>query len=284
MVFEHSRAGGDVCFRWFGFWGRVMFTLSNVQVVRGGRSILSIESLNIPTTELTVVLGHNGSGKSTLVSLISGQQAPDRGDVLLNQQPIAELSARALAKAVAFLPQKLPTSAGLTVRELVRLGRFPWRGPFGRWQNQDEVIIDQAIAQTGVTEFAYTLADELSGGERQRAWVAMLLAQQSPVLILDEPTSALDVQHQYQLMALLAQLNQTQGCGIIVILHDLNLALRYATHIVALKQGKVDFEGDASLLADEARLSALYQTPIQLLDHPMSNSDSHTHKVAIVCA
>ncbi|CAM2931686.1 ABC transporter ATP-binding protein [Vibrio mytili] len=261
-----------------------MFQLSNIQVVRGGRQILGIDQLSIPTNELTVVLGHNGSGKSTLVNLLSGQMASDKGRVALNGEALSSLKTKELAKQVAFLPQKLPTSAGLSVRELVRLGRFPWRGTFGRWRKEDENIIDAAMEQTGVTPFADNLADELSGGERQRAWVAMLLAQQSPVLILDEPTSALDIHHQYQLMALLAELNQTQGCGIIVILHDLNLALRYATHIVALKQGRIAFEGKAELLADEARLSELYHSPIKLIDHPHPIPDSPTNKVAIVCA
>lgn len=154
-----------------------MYHLQGVEMVRGGRTILSVDSLNIPTNELTVVLGHNGSGKSTLVSLLSGQQAPDKGRVELNGQSLSSLAAKELAKSVAFLPQKLPTSAGLTVHELVRLGRFPWRGALGRWKAEDETIIDESIAKTGVTDFANTLADELSGGERQRAWVAMLLAQ-----------------------------------------------------------------------------------------------------------
>lgn len=261
-----------------------MYHLSGVEMVRGGRTILSVDSLNIPTNELTVVLGHNGSGKSTLVSLLSGQQAPDKGSVLLDKRSLASMKSKALAKEVAFLPQKLPASAGLTVRELVRLGRFPWRGALGMWRQQDIEIIDSAMEKTGVKAFADTFVDELSGGERQRAWVAMLLAQQSPVLILDEPTSALDIQHQYQLMALLAQLNQQQGCGVIVILHDLNLALRYATHIVALKQGKIAFDGPASTLVDEQRLSELYQTPISLIDHPNIQDGMTTNKVAIVCA
>lgn len=261
-----------------------MYNLSNVEMIRGGRTILSIDSLDIPTTELTVVLGHNGSGKSTLVSLLSGQQDPDSGSVLLNGTALTKRSSKALAKEVAFLPQKLPTSAGLTVRELVRLGRYPWRGAFSRWTNEDESIIDDSMAKTEVTPFANTLADELSGGERQRGWVAMLLAQQSPVLILDEPTSALDVHHQYQLMELLAELNREQGCGIIVILHDINLALRYATHIVALKKGQIEFNGPVEVMLDENKLSELYHSPIKLIDHPTPIENSRTNKVAVVCA
>lgn len=265
-----------------------MLKLSNIEMVRGGRCILAINSLQIPDSALTVVLGHNGSGKSTLVSLLSGQQAPDSGCVEFNGKDIANYKTKDLAKQVAFLPQKLPTSAGLTVRELVRLGRFPWRGVLGRWHQQDDEIVDDAMKKAGVEEFANTLADDLSGGERQRAWVAMLLAQKSPLLILDEPTSALDVHHQYQLMNLLSELNQTQGVGIIVILHDVNLALRYATHIIALKKGQIAFEGPAAILCDEERLSALYETPIVLIDSPVSAqilaTDKPKHKVAIVCA
>lgn len=259
-----------------------MFQLSNIKIIRDNRTILAIDSLAIPTTELTVVLGHNGSGKSTLVNLLSGQMAPDTGTICLQGKDLTQYKTKILAQKIAYLPQKLPASAGLSVRELVRLGRFPWRGAFGRWQTEDDAIIQQAMEKSGITEFAETLADNLSGGERQRAWVAMLLAQQSPVLILDEPTSALDIQHQYQLMKLLSELNQAHNIGIIVILHDLNLSLRYATHIIALKNGKVDFEGNASLLHNESRLSSLYDTPIKLISHP-DYPESNTHRVAVVC-
>jgi len=260
-----------------------MFALLDVKMVRDARTILSIEHLNVPTDQLTVILGHNGSGKSTLASLLSGQQQPDSGKICLNGRELASFRAKELAKEIAFLPQKLPASVGLTVRELVRLGRFPWRGTFGRWDAEDEHVIDDAIEKTGVTPFAQTLADQLSGGERQRAWVSMLLAQQSPVLILDEPTSALDIHHQYQLMALLARLNRDQNFGIIVILHDLNLALRYASRIIALKAGKVAFEGPVDVLLNEQKLSELYHSRIHLIDHPAPLPDSKTNKVAIIC-
>lgn len=255
-----------------------MFELNQVRVHRDNRDILSVDNLSIPSDGFTIILGHNGSGKSTLVNLLSGQTQADSGNVTLNNTPIHALSQKQLAREIAFLPQKLPDVAGLTVQELVRLGRFPWRGVFGRWQNNDEEIIREAMVKTGIKQYANNLADKLSGGERQRAWVAMLLAQQSPVLILDEPTSALDIHHQYHLMDLLQTLNQDTGCGILVILHDLNLALRYATHIVALKQGKIEFSGEKSLLFDEQRLTELYQTDIKLLDHPKQTEQ----KIAVV--
>ncbi|OED67583.1 ABC transporter [Vibrio splendidus ZS-139] len=260
-----------------------MFQLSNIKIVRDNRTILSIEDLTIPTNELTVVLGHNGSGKSTLVNLLSGQMSPDSGIVELNGTSLSSFKSKDLAKKIAYLPQKLPTSAGLTVEELVRLGRFPWRGALGRWNAQDKSIIQQAMERTGVADFSQALADDLSGGERQRAWVSMLLAQQSPILILDEPTSALDVHHQFQLMGLLSELNKKENVGVVVILHDLNLALRYATHIVALKKGQIAFEGHADKLLDEHALSALYESPIRLIDHPVPAKTAASEKVAVVC-
>ena len=143
-----------------------MFQLSNIRIVRDERTILSIGELSIPTNELTVILGHNGSGKSTLVNLLSGQMAPDHGMVALNGASLSSFKSRKLAKKIAYLPQKLPTSAGLTVEELVRLGRFPWRGTFGLWNSEDRSIIQQAMERTGVAEFSQALADDLSGGER----------------------------------------------------------------------------------------------------------------------
>lgn len=249
-------------------WVTGMFELEKITIQHDNRHILTVEKLSIPSDGFTVILGHNGSGKSTLVNLLSGQMQADSGSVTLNGSDIRLLSAQQLARKIAFLPQKLPDVAGLTVQELVKLGRFPWLGVFGRWQSNDQQIIHRAMQKTGVLQYADNFADKLSGGERQRAWVAMLLAQQSPVLILDEPTSALDIHHQYHLMNLLKELNQQKDCGILVILHDLNLALRYATHIVALKQGKIAFTGETALLLDEQRLSALYQTEIKLIAHP----------------
>ena len=261
-----------------------MFQLTDVGMARDGRHILSLPQLVVPTDQLCVVLGHNGSGKSTLVGLLSGQQTPDTGRITLHGRDLGRFGTRELARAVAFLPQKLPPSVGLTVREIVRLGRFPWRGAFGRWTAGDARIIDEAMERTGVTRFANTLADSLSGGERQRAWISMLLAQQSPVAILDEPTSALDVHHQYQVMDLLAALNRDHGLGVVVILHDINLALRYASHVIALRQGEVAFQGPADLLLEERALSALYRSSIRLIDNPAPPEGARTRKVAVVCA
>jgi iron complex transport system ATP-binding protein len=242
--------------------------LNDIRVNRGGRLILSLDQLQLAGDQLTVILGHNGSGKSTLMNLLARQATPDEGHIRLDEQPIAHLSQREFARRIAFLPQRLPEVAGLTVRELVRLGRFPWRGLLGRWQREDQTIIDRAMQQTDVAHYADHLTDTLSGGERQRAWIAMLLAQESPLILLDEPTSALDLSHQYELMGLLHELNQTTGRGIVVILHDINLATRYADRIVALKQGRLFFDGTPQALLSSRLLSELYEIDIQLIEQP----------------
>lgn len=245
-----------------------MLELNGIRVHRDGRDILRLGNLSVAAGEFTVILGHNGSGKSTLMSLLARQQMPDAGSIRLNNQPIDALSQRDLARQIAFLPQRLPDVAGLNVRELVALGRYPWRGLFGRWRAEDARVIDEAMAQTGVTPFADQLADQLSGGERQRAWLAMLLAQQSPLLLLDEPTSALDLAHQYESMALLRRLNRDTGRGVVVILHDINLAARYADRVLALKGGRLVFDGAPEALLSRDRLSDLYSIDIQLIPRP----------------
>lgn len=254
-----------------------MLTLADIRVCREGREILRLDRLTVAPDQFTVILGHNGSGKSTLMKLLARQLVPDAGQVSLDGQPLAAYSQRVLGQKLAFLPQHLPEVAGLNVRELVGLGRFPWRGILRRWQRDDADIVDQAMVQTDILPFADHPLDQLSGGERQRAWIAMLLAQQSPVLLLDEPTSALDVSHQYASMALLRQLNQASGRGVVVILHDINLAARYADRILALKQGRVIFDGSPEALLSSPLLSDLYGINIQLLDQP-----GHRRPAAVV--
>ena len=239
-----------------------MFDLTDIVVRRDARTILEIDQLKIPTEKMTVILGHNGSGKSTLVNILAGLLKPDQGSVKLNSENLFELSEKECARRVAFLPQKLPSSSGLTCRELVRLGRFPWRGLFSRWNEEDEDAIKRAMHATQTEQFADSFVDALSGGERQ----------------------ALDVKHQYGVLGLLSQLNQKAGIGIITIIHDINLALRYASHVVALKQGKVLFQGDASLLREEALLRSLYEIPVKLLDLPQSDHEGPARTFAVVCA
>ena len=204
------------------------------------------------------------------MNLLARQLEPTHGSLQLDGLTLADFSARDFARRVAFLPQHLPDVAGLSVRELVRLGRFPWRGLLGRWRAEDHAAVDEALAQTDVAHYAEHLADSLSGGERQRAWIAMLLAQQSPLLLLDEPTSALDLAHQYELMGLLRQLNRDSGRGIVAILHDINLTARHADRVIALKQGRIFFDGSPDELLSGPLLSQLYDIDIELIEQPGS--------------
>lgn len=255
-----------------------MFELTKVSIERNQRQILNIPHLTLPTDQLCVILGHNGSGKTTLMQCLARQLVPDQGTLSFNGQNLNALSQRTLAQQIAFLPQQLPASSGLTVRELVQLGRFPWRGTWGRLQKEDHDIVDNAIEHVGIGRYTNQSIEDLSGGERQRAWIAMLLAQQSPVLLLDEPTSALDVSHQYELMTLLQDLNRKTGQGMVLILHDINLAARYADHILAMKQGEIFFQGKPEDLMQSDQLEDLYGISMSLINHPKHNS-----KVAIVC-
>lgn len=255
-----------------------MLSLKHIQITRDNRSILSIDDLSIDTSGFTLILGHNGSGKSTLAKILSGQLSPDSGEITLNNTNLNHFKARELAKEIGYLGQYLPQVPGLTVTELVKLGRFPWRGLLGRWQAQDKAIIQQAIEQTDMSGFSNIDVDQLSGGEKQRAWIAMLLAQQAKTLILDEPTAALDIAHQYELLTRLKSLHKEQGIGVIVVLHDINLALRFAGDVLAMQQGQVVFHGNSDNFAQTDRLSQLFNVDLQVQQHPTVDS-----KVVIVC-
>ena len=243
-------------------------SLSDIRVHRDGRTILTLDELTLRDGEFTAILGHNGSGKSTLMQVMARQMKPDGGMIRLDDQLLERYSQRELARRMAFLPQQLPEVAGLDVRELVRLGRFPWRGLVRRWHRDDAMAVDWALEQTSMAAYATHLVDELSGGERQRAWIAMLLAQEAPLLLLDEPTSALDLSHQYECMALLSDLNRSAGRGVAVILHDVNLAARYADRVIALKQGEVAFDGTPEAMLSSDLLTMLYGIDINLIAQP----------------
>ena len=245
-----------------------MLELSDIRITRGGRAILSVDRLALGGPGVTAVLGHNGSGKSTLMRLLAREIRPDAGAILLDGVPLARQSQRALARRLAHLPQTLPETPGLSVAEFCALGRFPWRGLLGRWGAADRRASEHALAETGLAALAGREIDALSGGERQRAWIAMLLAQEAPLLLLDEPISALDPAHQLEVLSLLARLGRTGARRVIAILHDVNLAARHADRILALKAGRIAFDGPPEGLIDAAVLSQLYDVRAELIPHP----------------
>ena len=221
-----------------------MYELNGIRMVRNDRAILSIDHLEIPTHELTLILGHNGSGKSTLASIISGLVKPDAGTTKLEGCDLFTLSERERAQRAAFLPQKLPASEGLTCRELVRLGRFPWRGLFGRWCAEDEAAVDEALAATGTAQYAQSYVDDLSGGERQRVWISMLLAQASPVMILDEPTSALDPELTGEVLRVIRSLAE-QKMTMIIVTHEMAFARDVADRVIFMDDGVIVEQGQS---------------------------------------
>ncbi|ALM73843.1 ABC transporter ATP-binding protein [Vibrio vulnificus] len=245
-----------------------MYQLVDASFEIDDKVILSPTNLTFASGQVTTLLGHNGCGKSTLVKLLSRQNAPTQGQVLFNQQPIASFNSLAFAHQVAYLPQHPPITDGVTVRELVCFGRYPWKGAFGRYGKEDYAIVDEAIEKVGLTAFAQRFVATLSGGERQRAWVAMLIAQQSQCILLDEPTSALDVAHQHELLALIRELNQTMGLTVIMVLHDVNMAAKFSDHLIALHSGKVIAEGNPQALMTPETLMKIYGMELALFAHP----------------
>ena len=245
-----------------------MFQLTNVSFNVADRSILQPTSLEFHKGKITTLLGHNGCGKSTLMKLLSRQQTPTSGSILLDGKEIDRFDHKHFAKKVACLPQRPPITDGITVRELVSFGRYPWKGAFGRYSQTDREIIDQAIEKVELATYQERFVATLSGGERQRAWVAMLLAQQSECILLDEPTSALDIAHQHELLALIQQLNQSLGLTVIMVLHDVNMAAKFSDHLIALHSGQVIAQGGAKTMMNTDTLENIYGIKLALFPHP----------------
>jgi ABC-type cobalamin/Fe3+-siderophores transport system ATPase subunit len=214
-----------------------------LSVAYGDRIVLPEVSLPVPEGRVTAIVGPNGCGKSTLLRAMARVLAPRSGAVLLDGEPIHRLPTRAVAQQVGLLPQSNVVPEQLTVVELVTRGRYPHRGAFGRWTAEDRAAVEDALQATGTTELRERLVDELSGGQRQRVWVAMVLAQQTPVLLLDEPTTYLDLAHRLEVLRLLRRLNADRGVTVAMVLHDLDEASRYADHLVAMRDGQVVAQG-----------------------------------------
>jgi ABC-type cobalamin/Fe3+-siderophores transport system ATPase subunit len=208
------------------------------------REVVHSLDLEVPAGRVTVVVGANGCGKSTLLRGLGRLLRPVGGRVVLGDDDLRTLSPRQVATVVGLLPQQPVAPEGITVADLVGRGRYPHQGVFARWTAEDERIVAHALAATGTDELTDRRMDELSGGQRQRVWIAMALAQQPRILLLDEPTTFLDVAHQIEVLDLLGGLNRERGTTVVMVLHDLNLAARYADHLVVMGQGTVLCQGD----------------------------------------
>ena len=203
------------------------------------RLVVSEIDLAVPDGAVTVIVGANACGKSTLLRGMARLLKPRGGAALLDGEAVHRLSSRKVAQTLGLLPQNPIAPEGVTVADLVSRGRHPHHGPFSRWTAEDDRIVAEALRLTDTTSLATRVVDELSGGQRQRVWIAMALAQGTELLLLDEPTTYLDLAHQVEMLDLLRDLNSQRGTTIVMVLHELNLAARYADHLVALKDGRV---------------------------------------------
>lgn len=233
---------------------------------------LIVENLNlsIPTGKITAFVGANGSGKSTILKTMARIMMPKSGSVLLDGKSIHQQSTKEVAKKLAILPQNPTAPEGLTVGELVSYGRFPHQRGFGSLTKDDKEIIDWSIRVTGMSGLVDRPVDHLSGGQRQRAWIAMALAQQTNILFLDEPTTFLDMAHQMEVLKLLQKLNAEEGRTIVMVVHDLNHATRFAHHLVAIKQGKVVCEGAPKEIVKEDLLREVFGIEALIIPDPHS--------------
>lgn len=245
-----------------------LFSIRGLGVTVPGRRLLDDLTLDLPAGGMTALIGHNGSGKSTLLRVLARQIAPSGGSILFEGQPLAARPARDHARRLAFMPQTTPPAEGMSVRELVALGRFPWVGTLGRFGAADRAATQAAMDECGVAPLAGRLVDTLSGGERQRAWLAMMVAQAAGTLLLDEPISALDIAHQVEVLALVRRMCVVQGRSAVVVLHDINMAAGFCDHIVALKGGRLAMQGGPEALMNAEVLSAIYGLPMEVLDRP----------------
>ncbi|MFP4634458.1 MAG: ABC transporter ATP-binding protein [Nitriliruptoraceae bacterium] len=227
----------------------------SVTLAYDGAPVVHELSLAVPDRRITCIVGPNACGKSTLLRSLARLLRPRGGAVLLDGEAIHRRPTKQVARSLALLPQTPQIPEGLTVADLVARGRFPHQGLLQQWSVDDEEALERALTLTGTADLADRPVDALSGGQRQRAWIAMALAQQTPILLLDEPTTYLDIAHQLEVLDLLVELNHTQGRTVVMVLHDLNEAARYSHHLVALREGRVVAEGrpDEVVTADTVR-------------------------------
>lgn len=235
----------------------------------GGDFIFENLDLTVPIGKITVFIGSNGCGKSTLLRSMARLLKPQRGSVVLNGADIASMSTKDVARKLAILPQGPTAPEGLTVMQLVKQGRYPYQSWLGQWSREDEEAVTAALESTGLTELADRTVDSLSGGQRQRAWIAMTLAQETPLILLDEPTTYLDLTHQIDVLDLLYDLNAKEQRTIVMVLHDINLACRYADHIVAIRDGSIKAEGKPEDIIDSELMQTVFQLPCEIIPDPL---------------
>ncbi|MBB6623786.1 ABC transporter ATP-binding protein [Clostridium gasigenes] len=243
---------------------------NNLDISYDQALIVKALDMNIPHGKITSIIGPNGCGKSTVLKAVGRILKPKNGLIYLNGEDIHNLSTKAIAQAMAVLPQTPTAPSGLTVEELVAYGRFPHQKRFGRLTVEDNKIVKWAIDITKLTKLEHREVDTLSGGQRQRVWIAMALAQQTDLILLDEPTTYLDLSHQLEVLELLYSLNKNQGCTIVMVLHDLNLAARFSDYMIAIRDGEIIKEGTPEEVMTVPVLKEVFTIDAQIINEPIT--------------
>ena len=247
---------------------RPAIQLDRVQVGYDRRVVCDDLSLDVPTGSYTAIIGPNACGKSTMLRSIARILPYRSGSILLDGEEISRIPTRSLATRLGLLPQTSLAPEGIRVADLVARGRHPHQRAFDRWSHADEDIVAEAMRATGISGLSGRLVDELSGGQRQRVWVAMVLAQQTPVLLLDEPTTFLDITHQYGLLELFEVLRRDLDRTVVIVLHDLNQAARYASHLIVMKDGDIVTAGKPSEIITEELIEDVYSLRCRIVPDP----------------
>ncbi|MBA0125061.1 ABC transporter ATP-binding protein [Haloechinothrix sp. YIM 98757] len=237
-----------------------------------GSPIISELSLELPPARITCIVGANGCGKSTLLRGLGRLLRPRDGSVTLDGEEIARMPTGKLATRLGLLPQQPLAPDGITVSDLVGRGRHPHQRWFRQWSRADEAAVRSALDATGLTGLSDAAVDELSGGQRQRAWIALALAQQTETMLLDEPTTFLDLAHQIEVLDLLAELNSEHGRTVVLVLHDLNLACRYADHLIAMRDGAVAATGEPAEIVTADLVREVFGLPCEVMDDPLTHT------------
>ncbi len=247
-------------------------TLTVSQLSSGYDDTLILDGLDldVPSGKITVIVGANACGKSTLLRTMSRLLAPRKGQVLLDGKSIHRIPSRELARTLGLLPQSPIAPEGITVADLVSRGRNPHQKMFARWTREDDEAVAAALNATQTASLAERPVDELSGGQRQRVWIAMALAQQTEILLLDEPTTFLDIAHQVEVLDLLTDLNRERGTTIVMVLHDLNLAARYADFLVAMNGGRLHVSGAPQDVLTEKTVADVFGLESRIITDPTS--------------
>ncbi|UZX05012.1 ABC transporter ATP-binding protein [Arthrobacter sp. CDRTa11] len=249
-----------------------VLTARNLTLKYDQRCVVDGLTAEIPEGKVTMIVGANACGKSTLLRGLSRLLKPAAGSVTLDGKDIHSRPARELARTLGLLPQHPTAPDGITVRDLVGRGRYPHQGFFRSWSEKDDAAVQRALEATETLELASRNVDELSGGQRQRVWIAMALAQETEVLLLDEPTTYLDLAHQVEVLDLVTDLNRQRGTTVAIVLHDLNLAARYADHVIAMKGGEVVALGAPGDVVTEELVRKVFGLESRVIPDPVSGT------------